>query len=156
MNQGIIRKINHMDLPKVIELEKKCFENLIAYSPDQLKYLITKANSNCLGECISEILRGFIIVLYKKGTRVAGIETINVDPKYHGNGIGKKLLIAAEDDMKKKGINKINLEVSTGNMRAIRLYEKYGYNIYDYLKNYYRYDHFGTRDAYKMIKKLAV
>lgn len=145
-----------MDLPKVIELEMKCFENLIAYSPYQLKYLITKANSNCLGECISEILRGFIIVLYKNGTRVAGIETINVDPEYHGNGIGKKLLSAAEDDMKKKGINKINLEVSTGNIRAIRLYEKYGYYIDDYLKNYYRYDHFGTRDAYKMIKKLAV
>ena len=145
-----------MDLPKVIELERKCFENLIAYSPYQLKYLITKANSNCLGECISEILRGFIIVLYKRGTRVAGIETINVDPEYHGNGIGKKLLIAAEDDMNKKGINKINLEVSTGNMRAIRLYEKYGYHVDTYLENYYRYNHFDTRDAYKMIKKLAV
>ena len=61
---------------------------------DEIKYLITKANSNCLGECISEILRGFIIVLFKKRNKVAGIETLNVDPIYHGNGIGKKLLIA--------------------------------------------------------------
>ena len=155
MYPGIIRRINHIDLPKVIELERKCFQHLLAYSPYQLKYLITKANSNCLGEYISDNLRGFIIVLYKKGTRVAGIETLNVDPKYHGNGIGKKLLIAAEEDIKIKGINKINLEVSTKNIPAIRLYEKFGYKKENILKNYYKYKHFGTYNAYKMIKKLA-
>jgi ribosomal protein S18 acetylase RimI-like enzyme len=155
MNPGIIRRINHVDLPKVVELERKCFKNLLAYSPDQLKYLITKANSNCLGECISETLRGFIIVLFKKGTKVAGIETLNVDPIYHGNGIGKKLLIAAEEDMKIRGINKINLEVSTKNIPAIKLYEKFGYKKENILKNYYKYEHFGTYNAYKMIKNLA-
>ena len=134
MQSGTIRKINYIDLPKVIELERKCFENLLAYSPDQLKYLITKANSNCLGECNSETLRGFIIVLYKKGTKIAGIETLNVDPKYHGNGIGYKLLNAAESDMSTEGIKKIRLEVSTGNLNAIKLYKKFGFKKEEYLK----------------------
>ncbi len=155
MNPGFIRRINHIDIPSVIELERKCFENSIAYSPSQLKYLITKANSNCLGECISDTLRGFIIVLYKKRTKVAGIETLNVDPKYHGNGIGKKLLIAAESDMNIRGIKKINLEVSTKNIPAIRLYEKLDYKIENNIKNYYKYKHFGTNNAYKMTKNLA-
>jgi ribosomal-protein-alanine N-acetyltransferase len=155
MNSGFIRRINNMDLKRIIELERKCFDDLVAYTPNQLKYLITKANSNCLAELEHEILRGFIIVLYKNGTKVAGIETINVDPKHHGKGIGAKLLKAAEEDMNSKKINKIRLEVSTGNIPAINLYKKLGYTQDFFFKNYYKHKHFGTYDAYKMIKELA-
>ena len=66
LNLGVVRKATHMDLPKIIELEKSCFENEIAYSPKQLKYLITRANSNSLVETYENEIRGFLVVLYKK------------------------------------------------------------------------------------------
>jgi len=152
---GIIRKATYMDLPKIIELEKSCFENEIAYSSKQLKYLVTRANSNSLVETYENEIRGFLVVLYKKGTSVAGIETISVDNQHRGKGIAKKLLFSSEEDMFTKGIKKIRLEVSMGNTSAINLYQKFGYRIKSILKNYYYYEHFGTHDAYRMVKELT-
>jgi len=155
MDFGVIRKITSGDLDRIIEMERKCFNKYVAYTPRQLKYLITIANSNCLAETIQETLRGFIIVLYKKGTVVAGIETLNVDPMFQGNGIGKKLLKAAEEEMYPNGIKMIRLEVSAGNVSAIKLYEKSGFRKIRILKNYYYYKQCGTYDAYRMIKELT-
>jgi ribosomal-protein-alanine N-acetyltransferase len=154
MNNGIIRKITAKDLNSVIELERKCFNKYTAYTPRQLKYLITKANSTCLVETINEKIRGLIIVLYCNGKRVAGIETLNVDPFYRRNGIGKKLLNAAEEDMHSRFINKIRLEVSVGNISAINLYERLGFKKISLLKDYYNYKQYQTYDAFRMIKDL--
>ena len=154
MDSGFIRRISTKDLGGIIELERKCFNKYTAYSPRQLKYLITTANSNCLVETINEKIRGFIIVLYSNGKRVAGIETLNVDPIYRRNGIGKKLLYAAEEDMYSRFIKKIRLEVSVGNISAINLYERLGFKKIALLKDYYNYKQYQTYDAFRMVKEL--
>jgi len=155
MDFGIIRSVKLFDLDKIVEIERKCFSKYIAYTPKQLKYLITRANSLSLAEIKHDVLRGFIIVLYKNGTSVAGIETLNVDPIFQGNGIGKKLLSAAEIDMHSRGINRIRLEVSIGNNSAIKLYERSGFRKTAILRNYYVNDQYGSRDAFKMVKGLT-
>jgi len=156
MDFGVIRRITTTcDLEKIIELERKCFNNEVAYTAKQLRYLTTKANSTCLLETTQDALRGFIIVLYKNGTQVAGIEILNVDPMHRGNGIGKKLLKAAEEEMYPRGINKIRLEVSVGNTPAINLYERSGFRRSAILKNYYRYEHHRSLDAFRMVKEIV-
>jgi ribosomal protein S18 acetylase RimI-like enzyme len=154
MQLGIIRKITINDLNSIVEIERKCFNSFNSYTTRQLKYLITIANSNCLAEQVGEKLRGFIIILYTKGTKVAGIETLDVDPKFRGYGIGKKLLKAAEDDMYPRFIKKIRLEVSVGNTSAINLYEKLGFTKIEILKDYYIYRQYKSYDAFRMIKEL--
>jgi ribosomal protein S18 acetylase RimI-like enzyme len=149
-----IRKATHQDFERIVELEDACFKGPLAYSRRQLWYLLTKANSTVLVESAAGIIRGFIIVLYKKGTHVAGIETINVDPSYRKLGVGTQLFTAAEQDMRKKKIKKIRLEVSTSNHAAIALYEHAGFKKTTLLKNYYIYNHSGSRDAMRMIKEL--
>lgn len=155
MDNGLIRKIVEDDLSEIVNIEKKCFNNYIAYTPKQLKYLITKANSNCLLEHIKDITRGFIIILYKKNTEVAGVETLNVDPLHQGKGIGKKLLHAAQEEMINRDIKKIRLEVSVGNQKAINLYEKLGFRKIALLKNYYYYEHNESHDAFRLVKDLT-
>jgi ribosomal protein S18 acetylase RimI-like enzyme len=152
---GIIRELELFDLNRVIELERKCFDEYNAYSSKQLTYLIKSANSCCLAEINNDFIRGFIIVLYKNRSNVAGIETLNVDPNFRGSGIGKKLLMSAEEEMHIKHIRTIRLEVSTANIPAIRLYEKSGFRKTAILKNYYKYQYFGTRNAFRMIKELT-
>ncbi|KYK31544.1 MAG: hypothetical protein AYK22_02300 [Thermoplasmatales archaeon SG8-52-3] len=154
MQPGSIRKITINDLDSIVELERKCFNRFIAYTPKQLKYLITIANSNCLAEIINEKLRGFIIVLYNRRSKVAGIETLNVDPLFQGNGIGKKLIKAAEEDMYTMYIKKIRLEVSVGNISAIKLYERLGFIKIALLKEYYTYKQYSSYDAFRMVKEI--
>jgi len=154
-NSQYIQKITISDLPEILKLEQKCFFGDSAYTINQLKYLITQANSNCLLRRTDDEIQGYIIVLYRNGTSVAGIETINVDPSCRGKGIGRQLLFTAEDDMVFKGIKKIRLEVTTGNTAAISLYQKSGFRIISLLKNYYQYEHNGSHDAFRMIKQLT-
>lgn len=149
-----IRSASFHDFKRIVELENLCFPGEQAYTQRQLRYLLTKANSTVLVETTNTIVRGFLIILFRKGARVAGIETINVDPACRKQGVGLRLLHAAEEIIRKKGIHKIRLEVSTTNHGAIMLYENAGFQKIALLKNYYLYDHDDSRDAIRMVKVL--
>ena len=86
---------------------------------------------------------------------MAAIETLNVDPSFQGKGIGQRLLNAGEGEMYAFGIKSIRLEVSTNNLSALRLYEKAGYKKVAFLPYYYSNHHYGTRDAFRMVKILT-
>ncbi len=148
----MIRDATANDIHDIFVLEQKCFLDNQAYSAKQLTYLIKKANSCCLVETSEKIICGFIIVLFRRGTKVAGIETIGIDPNFQRKGIGKKLIKTAENEILKRGIKKIRLEVSVGNTPAVKLYQKSGYIITSLLKDYYRFEHYGSYDAYRMKK----
>jgi ribosomal protein S18 acetylase RimI-like enzyme len=100
------------------------------------------------------MIRGFIIILYKKRSSVAAIETLDVDPGFQGKGIGQSLLKAGENEMSVSGIKRMRLEVSTNNLPALHLYEKAGYRTVAYLPDFYLNRHWGTRDAFRMVKFL--
>lgn len=59
--------------------------------------------------------------------REGWIGGVGVVPSSRGKGIGKKLMLAAEDFCRSKGVTEVSLEVIEGNLRAQRLYEKLGY-----------------------------
>ena len=143
------------DFERIVELEHLCFPREHAYSRRQLRYLLKKANSTVLVETLDGLVRGFLIILYRRGTSVAGIETINVDPVFRKQGIGLRLLSNAEQHMRKKGICKIRLEVAITNASALALYEHAGFHKTMLLKNYYHFNHGGSRDAYRMVKRVG-
>lgn len=55
------------------------------------------------------------------------IDTLSVSSTYGGQGIGSKLIHAAETDAQKKGHKKVSLLVNLENKRAFSLYKKLGY-----------------------------
>ena len=149
-----IRKVKPEDIRCISLMEQKCFSGSTAYSRRQIRYLALKANSTCLVETQGNIVRGFIIVLYRRGSKAAGIETIDVDPAFQKKGIGLRLLSAAEHDMKNHCVTRSRLEVSEGNKAAVGLYKKMGYIFQKRLPNYYKYEHNGTRNAIRLFKIL--
>lgn len=150
-----VRTATIKDFERIVELESLCFPKEHAYSRRQLRYLLMKANSMVLVEVENRLIQGFLIVLYRKGTTVAGLETINVDPLLRNKGIGMRLLTSAEQHLRKKGIRKIRLEVAITNQAAIKLYEHAGFQKTQLLRHYYYYDHESSRDAYRMVKELG-
>ncbi|MCW4002555.1 MAG: GNAT family N-acetyltransferase [Candidatus Bathyarchaeota archaeon] len=149
-----IRKATPNDIDQISAIEKKCFEGPRAYAKRRLAYLALEANSTCLVMTEEGDILGFIIVLYRKGSCIANIETIDVDPQFQKQGIGMSLLVAAEADMKKRGMKISQLEVSERNEAAIKLYQKAGYTAKERLINYYKFEHCGTRHAIRMVKAL--
>ncbi|MHA6260900.1 N-acetyltransferase family protein [Sporosarcina sp. CAU 1771] len=57
------------------------------------------------------------------------INTVCIDPRFRGKGIGTQLFTFAEEVAKKSGIKKVSLNVETEKEDAIRLYTRIGYEI---------------------------
>ncbi|MDD4307829.1 MAG: N-acetyltransferase [Thermoplasmata archaeon] len=152
--EGVIRKAEPSDFEDVMNIENACFPGELAYSRQQMRYLLFKANGVTLVEVRDGRAAGYITAVFRRGSEIAGIETIGVDPRCRGSGIGARLLRAAEEWMKPWGIKSFRLEVSIGNEQAISMYEKAGYRITETIDNYYIYEHHGTRSVYRMEKDL--
>jgi ribosomal protein S18 acetylase RimI-like enzyme len=59
--------------------------------------------------------------------RVAHTTQICVMPGYQRNGIGRRLMEAAIDSLRLRGIEELSLTVTAANERAVRLYRKLGF-----------------------------
>ena len=55
------------------------------------------------------------------------ISNIATFPKFRGMGVGKKLMLVAEDDAKRNNTKRIILDVEKENITAITFYKKLGY-----------------------------
>jgi ribosomal protein S18 acetylase RimI-like enzyme len=79
----------------------------------------------------------------------AELLSIGVSDKKQGQGIGKKLLIQLENEMKLKGCLKLSLTTDyNDNVKAIQFYIGLGYDIY------YDFIAYPNRKMYRMIKKI--
>lgn len=137
-----------------MDIENACFPGELAYSREQMRYLVFKANGITLVETSEGMTRGYITMVFRRNSDMASLETIGVLPACRGAGVGKRLLKAAEEWMATMGISWFRLEVSAGNDAAISMYEKSGYHITETIPEYYIYVHNDTRTAYRMEKSL--
>ena len=79
----------------------------------------------------------------------AELLSIGVLPDQNGFGIGQKLLVEFENQIKENGVNRITLTTDAdSNDSVLRFYEKSGYSVY------YDFDAFPNRKMLKLIKKL--
>ncbi len=83
------------------------------------------------------VLVGHIIVRrgatdFLTGAEQAWIDDISVLPKYWGSGVSKRLLRTAEDSVRESGVNYLGLTVTAANSRALRFYERAGYQCERY------------------------
>jgi GNAT superfamily N-acetyltransferase len=80
-----------------------------------------------------------------------------VNPKYHGHGVGKLLCEHSINFAKDKGFLAIqfNIVVST-NEAAVKLWQKFGFNIIGTTPKAFRHQTLGFVDAYIMYKDLSI
>lgn len=80
----------------------------------------------------------------------AELLSIGVSEDYQGKGIGKKLLLNLENELKEKGIKKLSLTTDYyNNDKAIQFYKGLGYNVfYDFIA-------YPDRRMYRMIKLIS-
>ena len=69
------------------------------------------------------------------------ISTLAVHPDFRGNAVGEELLAQALARAHGLGAKLATLEVRASNAAAIRLYEKFGFNVVGRRKRYYRDNH---------------
>ncbi len=162
-----VRNATRKDLPAVVSINRvelpenypySFFEWILYKDPDL--FYIAEIDGEVVGYLMAE--RGVtacpIDVAHRMGispNSVIHLLSLAVKREYQGLGIGsmlvKKLIEKCEEESAKDNFSMkvICLEVRVSNVRAQRLYEKFGFTKYTTLKFYYM----DGEDAYLMIRK---
>lgn len=80
---------------------------------------------------------GCAVVLFRLFSRRARLYSLAVDARAEGQGLGGRLLDAAEHAVRQKGCDAISLEVRADNTRAIGLYESRDFRLIGRSEDFY-------------------
>ena len=148
MNLIRIKNVNMRDLNKIFFLEKEVFKQN-AFPKELIKRLIHRGTLFLKLEFrnFRKRIIGFIIIIKDDEDRFNLINFL-IDPEFQGKGYGSYLL--GETIMRIKNssnIKKIVLNVQVNNLIAIKLYQKFNFQLSPYkINNYYP----TGEDAYSM------
>ena len=134
-----IRAVTAADVPALHALEQVCFDG-DRLSRRRLRHWVAADNRVFLVAERAGLLLGYILVLLRRGTRLARLYSLAVGPDGRGQGIGRALLAAAEEASSHSGRLFMRLEVAEGNQAAIALYQQQGYRTFGSYPNYYEDD----------------
>jgi ribosomal-protein-alanine N-acetyltransferase len=95
-------------------------------------------------------IQGFLLGVIERAYE-ARILILAVDERARSRGVGARLVRLFEERFLARGVRRINLEVRVSNERAIRLYERLGFERRKVLPRYYA----DGEDAYLMTKLVA-
>ena len=149
-----LREYRPDDFQRLLEIDKACFVEGIAYSAREMRYFLSRPSAvRIVGEQAGKII-GFVIADCfhpRRSDQCMGqIITIDVVEEARCSGLGARLLNAAEEKIKAAGGVYVSLETAVDNFAALRFYKKHGYVGLKILPNYY----LDSIDALLMGKKL--
>ncbi|HVF05214.1 MAG TPA: ribosomal protein S18-alanine N-acetyltransferase [Frankiaceae bacterium] len=131
----MIRRMRWWDIEPVTELEHALFDD--AWSPEMFWNELAQGDS-----------RTYVVLT--EDDRVVGyaglaampdeafVQNIAVAPDQQRRGLGAALLTALLDDAKRRGLDRVGLEVRVDNAAAIALYERFGFRPVAVRKGYYQ------------------
>lgn len=154
MQKWIIRPMDVFDLNAVYAIEQNV--HITPWSKEIL-YHCMLVGYQCYVLCIKkrskERLIGYRI--QRISDNALHILNLCIDRPYQRKGYGKILLDHCIKNISiENQISEIKLEVRVNNHKAIKLYEKAGFQIASTLSDYYK-DETGMEDALLLIKKLS-
>ena len=136
-----VRKYQPEDFPRLLEIDKACFVEGIAYAKEEMRYFLGMPTAISLVGLQDERIMGFMIAdrfRPRRASRYMGkIITIDVAPQAQHSGIGTLLMTSAEAELKQAGCDYVSLEAAVDNEPALRFYKKHGYSVLKVLPRYY-------------------
>jgi len=145
----ILKRMSYGDLSEVYAIETRCFTS--PWSLGSFRYELGHNQSILKVALLSERIVGYVCV--RAMHEDAHILNLAVLPELRRRGIGSALLQDALEELRtlKPQVKFVTLEVRESNIPAIRLYEKFGFNIIGKRHNYY---HMPDEDAVTMGKRI--
>ncbi len=146
-----IRRATLEDIPALVRLENLSFET-DRLTRRQFRYMLTRARAQTLlAADDADRALGYVLVLFSRGTSVARLYSIAVDPEARGRGVASALVAAAEAAAWEQERAYMRLEIRRDNLASQALFEGAGYRRFGILSDYYE-DHM---EALRYEKALA-
>lgn len=139
-NQRIsLRPASKADVSKLVDIENKCFVQ-DRMTLRNFHWMLDKANADITVLEINEVVLGYGLLLYRRGTSLARLYSLAIIPDQQRSGLGKALMKQLEKMAQLHGCVYLRLEVRPDNMQAIALYKSLGYFEFDRKLDFYE-DH---------------
>ena len=145
----IIRLMKAEDVPQIAHLETVCFSD--PWSEKSIASEIANPLSCWLVAEEQGRIAGY--VGSQSVLDAADMMNIAVDPDFRRQGIGEQLIVALMEQLRKKNVIALLLEVRVSNTPAIALYEKLGFEQVGRRPRYY---HNPKEDALILRKELVL
>lgn len=142
----IVETATSLDIDEILSIE----QNSITYNTltkQDVILAVSDKNYKTFKICLNDELAGFIILQISDEVNIVSIA---VKKEFRNLGLATKLLEKVEEFAKEIGINQLSLEVSSKNITAYLLYEKFGYKTRRVRKNYYQ----DKADCLEMVKQI--
>ena len=140
----MVRYANVYDIPRILELGSLLNDNFTQVN--HLNDMLEDGFSKVLVYENDEKVIGFITATDLGET--CDILSLVVDPEYRNRLVASNLIDYLISELDEE-LKLITLEVDSNNIPAIRLYEKFGFEVVNVRKNYYP----NGDDAYLMARK---
>jgi len=146
-NMPLIRRLKKEDLEKVQNIADISLEE--EYNRELFITIKELWNDGFLVHEINGEVTGFVcgIILDSETVRVL---MLAVHPFYRNRGIGSELLQRFMEVSSSIGTSKVVLEVRVGSRKAIKFYQKRGFQIVERLEDFYT----NGEDGYQMVRYL--
>ncbi|MBK7541043.1 MAG: GNAT family N-acetyltransferase/peptidase C39 family protein [Candidatus Competibacteraceae bacterium] len=138
------------DIPALLAIEQQCFRT-DRLSRRSFRHLLTHGNAAILLDDQERQIRGYVLLLFSRGTSMARLYSIAVHPDHGRRGIGDRLLEAAEAAALERDCVSMRLEVRRDNPASLALFRRHGYRQFEETPDYYE-DHM---DALRFEKRLV-
>jgi ribosomal-protein-alanine N-acetyltransferase len=156
-----LRGYRESDLEAMYALDVACFARPFRFSRSAMRRFATAKKARVAIAEGSDGLAGFGILHIEsmelengKSGRAAYVMTLDVDPGYRRVGLGRRLMAAMEAQAQADGCAEMVLHVFTGNVEAIRFYERVGFNRSHRAEGFYGAGLVGPRDAWVYRKRI--
>jgi ribosomal protein S18 acetylase RimI-like enzyme len=126
-----VRVASAGDIERLLQLEECCFSGDRLSRRSFRRLLATDTSATLVSE------HGYLMLLFRRSSKVARIYSVAVDPSVRGRGLGRTLVEHAEAVSRARHRDAMQLEVRVDNLAAIRLYESLGYRPISRFENYY-------------------
>lgn len=148
--QGLAHRIWHLHYPGIISVEQINYMLPRMYATEQIAADLSDPASRYELVLLDETPIGF--ALYRLESEHVFLSKLYILPEMHGKGIGKLALERIAQFGRANGATSIDLFVNKRNEKAIRAYERFGFDIAESVVN-----EFGggfVMDDYKMRYRL--
>ncbi|PZO77374.1 MAG: GNAT family N-acetyltransferase [Mesorhizobium amorphae] len=131
-----IRVAEPGDLPEIVAIENGAFAS-DRISRRSFRRLIGSSSAAVLVADAAGVVLGCSVVLFRAYSRRARLYSLAVLGSAAGQGLGARLLKAAQQAAEARGCVAMTLEVRADNARAIALYETHGFEPLGETPGYY-------------------
>ncbi|HRD65138.1 MAG TPA: peptidase C39 family protein [Candidatus Competibacter sp.] len=138
------------DIPALLGIEQLCFatDRLTRRS---FRHLLTRGHAVTLLDENDGQIRGYVLLLFSRGTSMARLYSIAVRPECGRHGVGNRLLEEAERAALERDCVSMRLEIRRDNPASLALFRRHGYRQFEEVLDYYE-DHM---DALRFEKRLV-